>query len=58
MKPKILALMVMGVFVLTPLFGVGWADKMYHIGEIVIIQHPDLQSDSDGFKDLLQEGSY
>lgn len=55
MKPKILALMVMGVFVLTPLFGVGWADKMYHIGEIVIIQHPDLQSDSDGFKKAMEE---
>jgi putative ABC transport system substrate-binding protein len=55
MKPKILALMVMGVFVLTPLFGVGWADKMYHIGEIVIIEHPDLQSDSDGFKKAMEE---
>jgi len=55
MKSKILALLVMGIFVLTPLFGIAWADKVYHIGEIVIIEHPDLQSDSDGFKKAMEE---
>jgi len=55
MKSKILALMVTGIFVLTPLFGAAWAAKMYHIGEIVIIEHPDLQSDSDGFKKAMEE---
>jgi len=55
MKSKILVFMVMGIFILTPLFGVAWADTVYHIGEIVIIEHPDLQSDSDGFKKAMEE---
>jgi len=55
MKTKMLAVAVMGIFFLTPIFGVAWADKVYHIGEIVIIQHPDLQSDSDGFKKAMEE---
>jgi putative ABC transport system substrate-binding protein len=55
MKPKILVFVVMGVFFLTPLFGVAWADKVYHIGEVVIIEHPDLQYDSDGFKKAMEE---
>ncbi|MGM0664389.1 MAG: ABC transporter substrate-binding protein [Thermodesulfobacteriota bacterium] len=55
MKSKALVLVVMGIFVLAPFFGVAWADKMYHIGEIVIIEHPDLQADSDGFKKAMEE---
>ena len=55
MKSKVLALMVMGIFVLTPVFGVALADKVYRIGEVVIIEHADLQSDSDGFKKAMEE---
>lgn len=55
MKTKMLVVAIMGIFFLTPIFGTAWAGKVYRVGEVVIIQHPDLQADSDGFKKAMEE---
>ena len=58
MKTRILAVAVMGIFFLSPFFGPTRAEKVYRIGEVMIIQHPDLQSDSDGFKKAMEEEGF